>query len=102
MFSDNDSLDIFIDFFQTERRFPRPQDIIIVSKPEIPVSIKTDEIISNQKLDGINQVSENALSEFLHNMSHQALNIKNDNNWVKFDATAQLIDNIKHVLIQRN
>lgn len=35
-------------------------------------------------------------------MSHQALNIKNDNNWVKFDATAQLIDNIKHVLIQRN
>ena len=34
------------------------------------------------------------MSEFLNNMSYQALNIENDEIFIKFNGTAQLINDI--------
>ena len=47
-------------------------------------------------------VSKNAMSEFLHNMSYQALNIENDEIFIKFNGIAQLINDINEILIERN
>ena len=47
-------------------------------------------------------VSKNAMSELLHNMSYQALNIENDEIFVKFNRIAQLINDINEILIERN
>ena len=45
--------------------------------------------------------SENAMSEFSH-MSYQALNIENDEIFIKFKVIAQLINDINETLIERN
>ena len=42
------------------------------------------------------------MSELLHNMSYQALNIENDEIFVKFNRIAQLINDINEILIERN
>ena len=42
------------------------------------------------------------MSEFLHNMSYQALNIENDEIFIKFNGIAQLINDINEILIERN
>ena len=53
-------------------------------------------------LGGMSTVSKNAMSELLHNMSYQALNIENDEIFVKFNRIAQLINDINEILIERN
>ena len=42
------------------------------------------------------------MSEFLHNMSYQVLNIEHDEIFIKFNEIAQLINDINETLIERN
>ena len=44
-FIDSSALDVFIDFFQNEGRFPGKQDLIILPKPEIPIFLRTNDIL---------------------------------------------------------
>ena len=43
----------------------------------------------NMYLGGMSTVSKNGMSEFLRNISYQALNIKNDKIFIKFNGIAQ-------------
>ena len=56
----------------------------------------------NIYLGGNAEISRQALTEFLHNMSHQALNKDNDNVFIQFDRTAELIIELISVLLDRN
>ena len=101
--------------------------MIKVPKPEIPYYIKTNKVISTNQLyekfsstdaralvsiqalaalnmyyGGSAEISRQALTEFLHNMSHQALNKDNDNVFIQFDRTAELIIELISVLLDRN
>ena len=118
-FIDTSALDISADFFQNEGRFPGTQDLIILPKPEIPNFLRKHDILSTNDLfkkipssvahglvsinaldalnmyrGGMSTVSKNAMSEFLHNMSYQALKIENDDIFIKFNGIAQLINDI--------
>ena len=42
------------------------------------------------------------MAEFLHNMSHQALNKDNDLTFIQFDRTADLINELIFMLLDRN
>ena len=129
-FSDHNIIDTFGEFFQQHRRFPGSQDLIVVSRPEIPYFIKTDKIISTnqlfekfcssdarglvsiQVLVALNiylgenaEISESlseALTEFLHNISHQALNKDNNNIFIQFHRTGELIMELIFVLLDGN
>ena len=126
-FSDHNILDTFCDFFQNHGRFPGSQELIIVPRPEIPNFIETQKIISTNELyqkfsstdarglvaiqamaafdiyfAGRLETSKQALAEFLHNMSHQALNKDNDLIFIQFDGTADLIIELIFMLLDRN
>ena len=126
-FSDHNIIYIFCNFFQQHGRFPGSQDLIVVPKPEIPYFIKTNNVISTNQLyekisstdaqalvsiqalaalnmyyGGSAEISRQALTEFLHNMSHQALNKDNYNIFIQFDRTAELITELFFVLLDRN
>ena len=125
--SDHNILDTFCDFFQNHGRFPGSQELIILPRPEIPNFIKTQKIISTNELyqkfsttnvrglvviqsiaalniyfGGRLKTSKQALAEFLHNMSHQALNKNNDLIVIQFDRTANLIIEVIFMLPDRN
>ena len=51
---------------------------------------------------GRTEISRQALSQFLHNMSHQALNKDNCNVFMQFDRTAELINELTFMLLDRN
>ena len=51
---------------------------------------------------GSTEISRQVLSEFLHNMSHQALNKDNCNVFMQFDRMTELIDELIFVLLDRN
>ena len=53
-------------------------------------------------LGRMSTVSKNAMSEFLHNMSYQALNIENDVIFIKFNGIVQSINDINETPIERN
>ena len=111
-FSDHNIIDTFCDFFQQHGRFPVSQNLLVVPKPEIPYFLKTNKVISTNQLHekftstdpcGLvsiealaaliiyygrsTEISRQTLSEFLHNMSHQALNKDNYNVFMQFDRT---------------
>ena len=56
----------------------------------------------NINYGGSAKISRQALTEFLHNMSHQALNKDNDNIFIEFDRTDELIIELISVLLDRN
>ena len=56
----------------------------------------------NIYLGGNAEISRQALTEFLHNMSHQALNKDNDNIFIEFDRTDELIIELVSVLLDRD
>ena len=114
-FFDHNITGTFCNFFQQHGRFPGSQDLIVIPRPEIPYFIKTNKIIftnqlydkssstdahglvSIQALAALNiyygesiEKSRNALTEYLHNMSHQALNKDNDDVFIQCDYTAAL------------
>ena len=91
-------------FYHVLGRFPGKLDLIIIPKPDTPAFIKTDEIISSNQLykkfrgtdakglisvqvlaalnihlGGDIELSRKTMTEFLHNMSMQALNRQNNN-----------------------
>ena len=123
-FSDHNIIDTFCEFFQQHGRFPGSQDLVVVSRPETPYFIKTDKIISKNQLfekfsssDARGLVSIQALAAlniylggnteiprqaFLHKISHQALNKDNNNIFIQFDRTAELIIELISVLLDRN
>ena len=126
-FSDHNIIDTFCDFFQQHGRLPGSQDLGVVPKPEIPYSIKTKKVVSTNQLyekfsstdahglvsiqalaslniyyGGSTEISRQALSEFLHNMSHQALNKDNYNVFMQFDRTAELINEFIFMLLDKN
>ena len=126
-FSDHNILDTFCNFFENHGRFPGSQELIIAPRPEIPNFIKTQKIISinelYQKLSSADarglfaiqaitvlniyfggrlEISKQAFAEFLHNMSHQALNKDNDLIFMQFDRTADLINELIFMLLDRN
>ena len=122
-FSDHNIIDTFCDFFQQHGRFPGSQDLVVVPKPEIPYFIKTNTVISTNQFyekfsstaarglvsiqalayySGSTEISRQALSEFLHNMSHQALNKDNYNVFMQFDRTAELINEFIFMLLDKN
>ena len=128
-FSDHNIIDTFCDFFQQHGRFPGSKDLIVVLKPEIPYFIKTNKEISTNQLyekfsstdtqiqmlvsiqalaalnmhyGGSAKISRQALTELLHNMSHQALNKDNYNIFIHFYRTVELITELIFVLLDRN
>ena len=52
----------------------------------------------NRFLGGDKEISRNALSEFFHSLSWQALTNDNDSVQVKFEAAPELVKNINHLL----
>ena len=121
-FSDHKIIDTFRDFFQQRGRFSGSQDLIVAPKPAIPILIKTDKVISTNQLyekfgctvarglfsiqalaalniyyGGSTEISRQNLTEFLHNMSHQALKKDNYN-----DRMAELINELIFMLLDRN
>ena len=103
--------------------------MIVVLKPEIPYFIKTNKEISTNQLyekfsstdtqiqmlvsiqalaalnmhyGGSAKISRQALTELLHNMSHQALNKDNYNIFIHFYRTVELITELIFVLLDRN
>ena len=97
-------------FYHVLGRFPGKLDLIIIPKPDTPAFIKTDKIISpnqlyekfrctdgkglvsvqvlaglNIHLGGAIELSRKTMTEFLHNMSMQALNRENDNILLDFE-----------------
>ena len=56
----------------------------------------------HQLQGGSAETSRKALTEFSHNMSHQALNKDNDNMFIQFDKTAELINELISVMLDRN
>ena len=51
---------------------------------------------------GSTEISRQVLSEFLHNMSHQALNKDNCNVFMQFDRMTELINELIFMLLDRN
>ena len=125
-FSDHNIIDTFCDFFQQHRRFPGSQDLIVAPKPEIPIFVKTDKVISTNQLyekfgctvsrglfsiqalaaldiyyGGSTEISRQTL-EFVNNMSHQALKKDNYNVFMQFDRTTELINKLIFILLDRN
>ena len=126
-FFDHNVINTFCEIFQQHGRFPGSQDLIVVPWPEIPYFTKTDRLISTnqlfekfsssyahglvsiQELSALNiyfsgnaEISTQALTEFLRNMSYQALNKDNDNILMQFDRTVELIIDLISVLLDRN
>ena len=56
----------------------------------------------NIYLGGKAEISRQASTEFLHNMSHQTLNKDNDNIFMQVDRMAELIIELISVLLDRN
>ena len=126
-FSDHNIIDTFCDFFQQHGKFRSSKDLIVFSKPEIPYFIKTNKVISTNQLyekfsstdawalvsiqalaalnmyyGGSVEISRQVLTEFLHNISDQALNKDNYNIFIQFDGTAELTTELIFVLLDRN
>ena len=126
-FADHNIIYDFCNFFQQHGRFPGSQDLIVVPKPEIPYFIKTNKVISanqfheafsstdawvlgsiqalpalNMYYGGSVEKSRQSLTEFLHNMSHHALNNDNYNISIQFARTAKIITELIFVLLDRN
>ena len=89
-FSDHNIIDIFCDFFQQHGRFPGSQDLVVVP------------IQALAYYGGSTEIPRQTLSEFLHNMSHQALNKDNYNVFMQFDRTVELIKKLIFMLLDRN
>ena len=114
------------DFFYETGRFPGRNTLISVPRAEIPSFIESQDVLSprdlyesfvgrdmqhvvsvqfsvvfNRFLGGDKEISRNALSEFFHNLSWQALTNDNDSMQVKFEAATELVKNINHLLQQQ-
>ena len=120
-------LDCWCEFYFHKGRFPGSQELIMVPQAQIPPFIKaqmplspidlyqnfkaTDAraLVSIQALAALNiylggdkTISKNALSEFLHNLSFQALSKKADDIYLNFNNVSELIIDILEGLAKKN
>ena len=111
------------DFFYDTGRFPGRYELIHLPTPIMPSFIKSNDWISprslyetyvgrdmqgitsvqflaafNRFLGGNVELSRNAMNEFFHNMSWQALTNDNDSVKIKFEAITDLVKNINFLL----
>ena len=114
------------DFFYDTGRFPGRNTLIHVLMADMPSFINSNDWISprslyetylgrdmqglisvqflaafNRFLGGDREVSRNAMSEFFHNLSWQALTNDNDSVKIKFEAITELVKSINSLLQQR-
>ena len=120
-------LDCWCEFYFHKGRFPGSQELIMVPQAQIPPFIKAQTPLSpielyqnfkatdaralvsiqalaalNIHLGGDKTISKNALSEFLHNLSFQALSKEIDDIYSNFDNVSELIIDILEVLAKKN
>ena len=111
------------DFFFETGRLPGKNTVIPVPRAVIPSFINSNDVLSprtlyesyvgcdmqglvslqflaafNRFLGGDKEISRDAMSEFFHNMSWQALTYDNDSIQVKFEAATELVKNINHFI----
>ena len=116
-------LKLFSQFFFKTGRFPGSENLAIVPMGVMPSFVKTNEVISpfdlyekfnstsvhglvstqflaafNIFIGGNKTISKNAMSEFFHNLSMQALSRDDDRIDIKFDAIEELNKSIKKLL----
>ena len=116
-------IQIYKDFFYTTGRFPGNQRLISVPRGRIPDFIQSEDVISprylyerylsrdmsgivgvqflaalNRYLGGEIEISRNAMSEFFHNLSWQALAADNDGILLQFEAIGILTHSINNLL----
>ena len=116
-------LKLFSQFFFKTSRFPGSENLAIVPMGVMPSFVKTNEVISpfdlyekfnstsvhglvstqflaafNIFIGGNKTISKNAMSEFFHNLSMQALSRDDDRIDIKFDAIEELNKSIKKLL----
>ena len=116
-------LKVFSQLFFKTCRFPVSENLAIVSMGVMPSFVKTNEVISafdlyekfnstsvhglvstqflaafNIFIGGDKTIAENAMSEFFHNLSMQALSRDDDRIDIKFDTIEVLNKNIKKLL----
>ena len=109
-------LDCWCEFYFHKGRFPGSQELIMVPQAQIPPFIKAQTPLSpidlyqnfkatdaralvsiqalaalNIHLGGDKTISKNALSEFLHNLSFQALSKETDDIYLNFNNVSELI-----------
>ena len=116
-------LKLFSQFFFKTGRFPGSENLAIVPMGVMPSFVKTNEVISpfdlyekfnstsvhglvstqflaafNIFIGGNKTISKNAMSEFFHNLSMQALSRDDDRIDIKFDAIEEWNKSIKKLL----
>ena len=77
-------------FIKTDKIISTNQFFEKFSRSDAHVSIQALAAL-NIYLGGDREISRQALTEFLHNISHQALKKDNDNIFIQFYRTAELI-----------
>ena len=120
-------LDCWCEFYFHKGRFPGSQELIMVPQAQIPPFIKAQTPLSpielyqnfkatdaralvsiqalaasNIHLGGDKTISKNALSEFLHNLSFQALSKETDDIYLNFNNVSELIIYILEGLAKKN
>ena len=116
-------LTIYRDFYYKTERFPGRNALIPVPRANMMLFIESYDYISpralyesyvgrdmqglvsiqflaafNRFLGGDKEVSRNAMSEFFHNLSWQALTNENNFVTIEFTAVTELVKNINHLL----
>ena len=122
-FIQNRILQTYLDFFYKTGRFPGNQRLISIPRGRIPSFINSADVIPprylyerylsrdmsglvsvqflaalNKYLGGNKEISRNAMSEFFHNLSWQALAADNDGILLQFDKIGELIHSINSQL----
>ena len=120
-------LTTYRDFFYETGRFPGRNTLIHVPMANMPIFVQSRDWISpralyetyvgrdmqglvsvqflaafNRFLGEDKEISRNAMSEFFHNLSWQALTNDNDSIKVEFSAIAELVKSINHLIQKKN
>ena len=123
VYAQNRILATYRDFFYDTGRFPGRYELIRLPTPIIPSFIRSNDWISprslyetyvgrdmqgitsvqflatfNRFLGGNVELSRNAMNEFFHNLSWQALTNDNDSVQIKFEAITELVKSINFLL----
>ena len=116
-------LTTYRDFYYDTGRFPGRSTLIAVPRATMPSFINSDDVLSsralyksyvgrdmqglvsvqflaafNRFLGGDTGVSRNAMNEFFHNLSWQALTNDNDSIQLEFTAITELVKSINHLI----
>ena len=120
-------LNVFCEFYHKYGRFPGADNLTVLPRPQIPHFLNGDEMISPNQLferfqwtdarglvsvqalatlavylgQHVNDdVAEGVMSEFLHNMSHQALDGQNATILPQFNELMNLMDELRALFVE--